>query len=134
MATIKNQREWKIICVGKPAAIPDANMGRQFPMGRCHTTDPALYRARWGDPLEVNIEGLRLVVPPFITLVSITSDVYDMGKVHQEMLERGWGHMYGTHHGIEYIRLSVHQSRDMEHARQFLRALEDSVDAVRAQT
>ncbi|MCH8205997.1 MAG: aminotransferase class V-fold PLP-dependent enzyme [Chloroflexi bacterium] len=79
------------------------------------------------------IEGLRLVVPPFITLVSITSDVYDMGKVHQEMLERGWGHMYGTHQGIEYIRLSVHQSRDMEHARQFLRALEDSVDAVRAQ-
>ena len=57
-----------------------------------------------------------------------------MGKVQQEVLERGWGHMYGSHHGTEHIRLSVHQSRDMEHARQFLRALEDSVDAVRAQT
>ena len=62
------------------------------------------------------IEGLRPVVPPFITLVSITSDVYDMGKIHQKMADRGWGHMYGTHHGTEYIRLSIHQSRDMEHA------------------
>ena len=49
--------------------------------------------------------------------MSITSDVYDMGEIHQEMADRGWGHMYGTHHGTEYIRLSIHQSRDMEHAR-----------------
>ena len=81
-----------------------------------------------------NIEGMRLVVKPFITLVSFTSDVYDMDGIHQEMLERGAGHIFGTFRGIKYMRLSVHPHRDMEHARQFLEALEDSVDAVRAKT
>lgn len=80
------------------------------------------------------IEGLQLVVPPFIILISITSDVYDMRKIHEQMLVRGWGHMFGSHNGVEYIRLSVHQSRDMKHARGFLHALEDSVETVRKLT
>ena len=76
------------------------------------------------------IEGMRLVVKPDITLVCFTSDVYDMSKIHEQMLARGWGHSFGRFRDIEYIRLSIHPHRDMEHARGFLAGLEDSVAAV----
>ena len=79
------------------------------------------------------IEGLRLVVKPFTTLVSFTSDRYDLQKVDQELQARGWGHSYGMAHGIPRIRLSIHPQRDLQHARQFIQALNDSVDAVRKQ-
>ena len=81
-----------------------------------------------------SIEGLRLIVKPFLTLVSFTSDRYDVQQIHQELQARGWGHSYGMAHGVPRIRLSIHPHRDKEHARQFLQALEDSVDAVRRQT
>ena len=77
------------------------------------------------------IDGLRMVAKPSITLVSFTSDTCDVRKVHEGMLQRGWGHTYGTVSGIEYIRLSVHPHRDLEHAAGFLEALEDSVRAAR---
>ena len=77
------------------------------------------------------IDGLRLVVPPSITLVSFTSYDCELSKVHEGMLERGFGHTYGTVSGIEYIRLSIHPHRDLEHAALFLEALEDSVKAAR---
>ena len=77
------------------------------------------------------IDGLRLMVRPFITVVNFTSDAYDMEKVHIELEARGWGHTFGMAHGVSRIRLSIHPNRDEEHARQFLAALEESVDAVR---
>ena len=76
------------------------------------------------------IEGLSLVVKPYTTLVSFTSDRYDLQKVDQELEARGWGHSYGMAHGIPRIRLSIHPQRDLQHARQFIQALNDSVDAV----
>jgi tyrosine decarboxylase/aspartate 1-decarboxylase len=79
------------------------------------------------------IEGLRLVVRPDITLVCFTSDTCDMRRVHQQMLARGWGHTFGSYRGTDYIRLSIHPHRDLDHARGFLKALSDAVDAVGAE-
>ena len=78
------------------------------------------------------IEGMRMVVKPQVTVVHFTSDVYDVEKIHKEMLARGWGSSYGVSRGGPSMRLSIHPHRDMEHANGFLQALEDSVDAVRA--
>ncbi len=78
------------------------------------------------------IEGMRMVVKPQVTVVHFTSDVYDVEKIHKEMLARGWGSSYGVSRGGPSMRLSIHPHRDMEHANRFLQALEDSVDAVRA--
>ena len=73
------------------------------------------------------IEGLRLVVKPFTTIVNFTSDEYDVEKIHRELSTRGWGSSYGMFRGIPRIRLSIHPHRDREHALGFLNALEDSV-------
>ena len=80
------------------------------------------------------IDGLRLVVKPDITLISFTSDAYDMHRIHEEMLARRWGHVFGSYNGMGYIRLSIHPHRDMDHARGFLAGLRESVDIVRAAT
>ena len=73
------------------------------------------------------IEGLSLVVRPFITIVNFTSDEYDVEKIHAGLSTRGWGSSYGVFRGIPTIRLSIHPYRDREHALGFLNALEDSV-------
>ena len=79
------------------------------------------------------IDGMRLAVKPHVTVINFTSDLDDMEKVHREMRLRGWGTSYLVNRLIPCIRLSIHPNRDMEHVEAFLRALEDSVDAVRAQ-
>ena len=78
------------------------------------------------------IEGLQMLVKSFITIVNFTSDVYDVRKIHEEMLARGWGHTYGESRGVERIRMSIHPHRDMQHAEGFMNALEDSLAAVRS--
>ncbi len=78
------------------------------------------------------IEGLRLIVRPFITIVNFTSDKYDVERIHRELSARRWGSSYGVFRGIPRIRLSIHPHRDREHALRFLNALEDSVDLARA--
>ncbi len=77
------------------------------------------------------IEGLRLLVKPFMTLVNFTSDECDVETIHRELSARGWGCSYVVFRGIPRIRLSVHPHRDREHALQFLDALEDSVAIAR---
>ena len=78
------------------------------------------------------IEGLRLVVRPFITIVNFTSDEMDVEKIHRELSAQGWGNSYGVFRGIPRIRLSIHPYRDREHALQFLNALEDAVKIAKA--
>jgi hypothetical protein len=48
------------------------------------------------------------------------------------MLARGWGHNFGSYHGMGCVRLSIHPYHDMDHARGFLSGLKESVDAVQA--
>ena len=80
------------------------------------------------------IEGLRLVLKPFLTLVNFTSDIYDLEQIYRRLRARGWGASYGQIRGISRIRLSIHPARDQAHAQQFVRALEECVSEVRAQT
>jgi hypothetical protein len=72
------------------------------------------------------IDGLRLVVPPLITVVNITSDKLDMEKVYRGLRSRGWGSTLGQLKGQPHIRLSIHPSRDRTHAEGFVRALEEA--------
>ena len=93
------------------------------------------YRRSVRDILEVvrvicegveRIDGLRLVVPPLITVVNITSDTLDVEKVYQGLRRRGWGTTFGQVKGRPHIRLSIHPHRDRAHAEGFVRALEES--------
>jgi tyrosine decarboxylase / aspartate 1-decarboxylase len=72
------------------------------------------------------IPGLRLVVPPLITVVNITSDTLDVEKVYSGLRRRGWGTTFGEVKGRPHIRLSIHPRRDRAHAEGFVRALEES--------
>jgi len=73
------------------------------------------------------INGLRLMVIPSMTIVTFTSDIYDVGQIHQELKARGWGSTYGIIRGVPRIRLSIHPHRDKEHAQQLLMALKECV-------
>ena len=72
------------------------------------------------------IDGLRLVVPPLITVVNITSDTLDMEKVYRGLRCRGWGSTLGELKGKPHIRLSIHPGRDRAHAEGFVRALDEA--------
>lgn len=78
------------------------------------------------------IEGLRLVVPPLITVVNITSDTLDVERVYHGLRRRGWGTTFGQVKGRPHIRLSIHPHRDRAHAEGFVRALEESARDARS--
>ena len=117
---------------GERAASAWAVMRRMGRQGYVESTRRVLEVVDFVARAIEDIEGLRLVVKPDITLVSFTSDTCDMQKIHQEMLARGWGHSFGSYDGMLYMRLSIHPYRDMDHARGFIRGLKESVDAARA--
>ena len=77
------------------------------------------------------IPGMRLAAPRFISLLALTSDSIDLEAVHEHMAARGWGQNYGVLRGTPFIRLSIHPSRDVEHAKGFVAAFRDAVAAVR---
>ena len=78
-----------------------------------------------------SIDGLRLMVKPLISVINFTSDSLDMEAVFHELSSRGWGSTFGEMHGKARIRLSLHPHRDADHARRFVAALRESVQAVR---
>ncbi len=80
------------------------------------------------------IEGLRLLAKPFLTVIGFTADDYDIKIVYDELRRKGWGCFFGKDalNQEDYIRLSLHPFRDMEHARGFLEALEDSVKVAKS--
>jgi hypothetical protein len=45
------------------------------------------------------------------------------------MADDGWGQSYGVVRGQPFIRLSIHPSRDEEHAEGFVQAFRDAVRA-----
>lgn len=75
------------------------------------------------------IPGMRSIVPPFISVVGFTSDTIDLATVHERMADDGWGQSYGIVRGQPFIRLSIHPSRDEEHAEGFVQAFRDAVSA-----
>ena len=77
------------------------------------------------------IPGIDLIAPPFISIVAFTSKTVDLSDVHQLLAENGWGQSYGEHRGKQYIRLSIHPSRDMEHAQGFVRAFAEATKKAR---
>jgi len=77
------------------------------------------------------IPGMALAVPRFITVVGFTSKTINLEDVHQHMAEDGWGQGFGILRGKPFIRLSIHPSRDEEHARGFVKAFESAVQRAR---
>ena len=77
------------------------------------------------------IPGIDLIVPPFISIVAFTSKTVDLSDVHQLLAEGGWGQSYGVLRDKPYIRLSIHPSRDMEHAEGFVRAFAEATTKAR---
>jgi tyrosine decarboxylase/aspartate 1-decarboxylase len=73
------------------------------------------------------IPGIRSVVKPLMSVVAFTSDTLDIPAIHRGMVRRGWGCSQGSIRGMAYIRLSIHPSRDLDHARGFVRGFEESV-------
>ncbi|MCY4109303.1 MAG: aminotransferase class V-fold PLP-dependent enzyme [Chloroflexi bacterium] len=77
------------------------------------------------------IDGIRLLVKPMVAVINITSDEYDVRKIHNGLRSRGWGSTYGRAGAVHTVRLSIHPARDEEHAHGFIRALEESVQDAR---
>lgn len=73
------------------------------------------------------IPGMTMAAPRFISVVGFTSRTINLGDVHNHMAEDGWGQGYGTIRGKPFIRLSIHPSRDEEHAHGFVKAFEAAV-------
>ena len=77
------------------------------------------------------IPGMRLIVPPFISVVAFTSDSIDLSDVHASLADEGWGQSYAVLRGRPFIRLSIHPSRDEEQARGFVQAFERAAAGAR---
>lgn len=73
------------------------------------------------------IPGITLAAPRFISILGFTSSSVDLELVHRLLAEDGWGQGYGVIRGKPFIRLSIHPSRDAEHALGFVTAFEDAV-------
>jgi tyrosine decarboxylase / aspartate 1-decarboxylase len=77
------------------------------------------------------IAGMRLIAPRSISILGFTSTEIDLEDVHRLLAEDGWGQGYGVIRGKPFIRLSIHPSRDVEHAHAFVAAFEDAVATAR---
>ena len=73
------------------------------------------------------IPGLRVVMPPFITVLCFTADDLDVAAIHEGLKRRGWGSSYGPINGIPIVRLSISPYRTVAQARGFLAALRETV-------
>lgn len=77
------------------------------------------------------IPGMTLAAPRFISILGFTSSTIDLELVHRLLAEDGWGQGYGVTRGKPFIRLSIHPSRDIEHAHGFVSAFGDAVARAR---
>src|SRR3954451_8633639 len=77
------------------------------------------------------IPGMSLAAPRFISVIGFTSKTINLEDVHNHMADDGWGQGYGTIRGKPFIRLSIHPSRDEEHAHGFVKAFEAAVARAR---
>lgn len=77
------------------------------------------------------IPGMGLAAPRFISVIGFTSKTINLEDVHNHMAEDGWGQGYGTIRGKPFIRLSIHPSRDEEHAHGFVRAFQEAAARAR---
>lgn len=73
------------------------------------------------------IPGVRVVMPPYITVLCFTSDTLDVEAIHEGLKRRGFGSSYGPINGIPIVRLSISPNRSVAQARRFLAALRETV-------
>jgi len=77
------------------------------------------------------IPGMGMAAPRFISVVGFTSKTINLEDVHEIMAEDGWGQGFGTIRGKPFIRLSIHPSRDEDHAHGFVKAFEAAAQRAR---
>jgi len=77
------------------------------------------------------IPGMAMAAPRFISVCGFTSKTINLEDVHDHMAEEGWGQGYGMIRGKPFIRLSIHPSRDEEHAHGFVKAFEQAASRAR---
>ena len=104
------------------------HLGRE---GYQRSTERVLQLARTIATGVTEIPGVELLVPPFISIVALTSKTIELSDVHQLLVEQGWGQSYGEHRGKPYIRLSIHPSRELAQAEGFVRAFAEAVKKAR---
>jgi tyrosine decarboxylase/aspartate 1-decarboxylase len=75
------------------------------------------------------IDGLRLLTDPTITIVTFTSDKYDIAKIHEQITEKGWVCGLGIHPvtSTTFMRTFVHPLKQRSSIEQFLENLRTSV-------
>jgi tyrosine decarboxylase/aspartate 1-decarboxylase len=89
---------------------------------RAHIRHLLQVRDRVVEAIE-EIDGLRLVVAPFISIVTFTSDSHDLRTLYELMRTAGWGMTMHGFHGEEHLRLSIHPQRTLASATAFGEAL-----------
>ena len=79
------------------------------------------------------IDGLRLLTEPVITIVTFTSDKYDITKINEKMEKKGWVVGVGEHivTKTKYMRVLVHPLKRREIIEQFLDDLKKAVNEVK---
>ena len=77
------------------------------------------------------IDGIELAAARCISILGFTSRRVDLEDVHRLLSDDGWGQGYGVTRGKPFIRLSIHPSRDVEHAHAFIAAFADAVSNAR---
>ena len=74
------------------------------------------------------VPGLRIVMPPSITVLCFTSDSVEVSAIHEGLKRRGFGSSYGPINGIPIVRLSISPYRTVRQARAFVAALRETVE------
>jgi len=79
------------------------------------------------------IDGLRLLTDPPITIVTFTSDQYDITKINAKMEEKGWVAGIGTHivSNTKFMRVFIHPLKQRSVIEQFLDDLRAVVKLVK---
>ena len=79
------------------------------------------------------IDGLRLLMDPTITIITFTSDRYDVSEVNEKMEKKGWVAGVGTHivTKSKYMRIFVHPLKRRSIIEEFLEDLRAAVNAVK---
>ena len=80
-----------------------------------------------------NIEGLRLLRETQCNIIVFTSETYDIKKIHQKLLSKGWAISLDPFisYNIQFIRIYVHPLKERGSAESLLKDLEEAVRAVR---
>ena len=115
----------------KPGGTAAAAWAVLQALGRDGYRDVVARALRTMDALVAGISavpGMRIVMPPSITVLCFTSDSVDVAAIHEGLKRRGFGSSYGPINGIPIVRLSISPYRTVRQARGFVAALRETVE------